>query len=242
MRRILIGGGVIVVAVAGATIFLLSSLDGIVKDLIENVGSAVAGAKVSVGSVHISLENGSGTIRGFTLANPPGYSGHSAISLGDITLTLDKASVTGNPVVIRELQIDAPAITYEWGGNGSNLEQIKKNIQSYSAAKGGKSGGSSAASNKKLVIDHLSIRQGQVTVAANGIAGAEASAKLGDISLNGIGRSSGGVDQAQLAEQLLRVLLNSATESALSLPGLSDKLKGLVPPEASGLLKELIGH
>lgn len=75
MRKIiLIVVAVLVVAIGAGVAFLSSNLDSIVKKVIETAGTEVAGVKVSVGDVKISLSEGKATIAGLTVANPPGFS------------------------------------------------------------------------------------------------------------------------------------------------------------------------
>src|SRR3546814_20473437 len=82
-------------------------------------------------------------------------------------MSMDIGSLQSNPVVIKQVLIEQPAITYEYGAAGSNLQAIQKNVQAYAAGFGGGSGGkadSSAStggdkgSEKKVVIQDLVIR------------------------------------------------------------------------------------
>ena len=72
---------VLVLAVAGAGVFLLQNLDGIVKDLIEDIGTEVVGQKVSVADVKVNLAEGSASISGLSVANPPGFSAEPASAM-----------------------------------------------------------------------------------------------------------------------------------------------------------------
>jgi uncharacterized protein involved in outer membrane biogenesis len=228
MRKALVAIAVVVVLAIGAAVFLYSSLDGIVKTAIVDIGGKLTGTKVSVAAVHIALAEGKGSVGGFELANPAGFSANAAIRVGEVDIAIDKASVTGNPIVIKELVVKAPAIRYELGAGGSNLEQLKKKVAAHQGAGGASSGG---ASSRKLVIDRLLITKGEVTVAAQGLPGATAS--LGDIELKGIGRGQGGVDEAELGQKLLGAILDGAIHSAVNLPGVlgqaGEQLKSLLP-------------
>lgn len=249
MKKILIGVGVLVTVIIGAFVFLLSSLDTIVKKVIEDVGSQVTGVKVSVGGVKISLSEGKGSISGLTIANPPGFSSDPAIRLGEISLALDTGSVNKNPVVVKDVTIASPFIGYEMASGGSNIDAIQKNVKAFTARQGGaKSEPAKPASKeeeKKLVIERLAITGGQVKLAAGGIPGAEGTAKLGDIVLTNIGKDSGGASSAQVAQKVLDSLVNGALKSASSfgnlLGGVGDKAKALVPGDAAGAVKGLFG-
>lgn len=221
-KVIVIAAGVLVAAVIGISIFLLSNLDSLVKKAIETIGSQVAGVPVRVSDVKIALTEGKGTLRGLSVANPPGFTSDTAFKLGEITLALDPGSVTKDPVVVTQILIAGPEVTYEVGASGSNISVIQANVQS-SVGGGGKSEAdkpaattSSGKSGPNLVVDKLDITGGKVTL-ATAIPGAKASGALGDIHLTGIGRSSGGASAAQVAQAILGALTKSAINSASSL-------------------------
>jgi hypothetical protein len=214
MRKSIIAAIAVAVIGAGAGLLLLSSVDDVVKAAITDVGSRVTGTKVAVAKVKISLADGKGSVSGLQLANPPGFSDAPAISLGDISLSLDKASVTGNPVVVKELRIAAPAIRYEIGANGSNLDLLRKSLAGAKSSGNESRPASGEKTGRKLVIERLIITQGQVALAVPGLTAA--TAKLGDIELSDIGRNSGGADARQIAEEVMQALLNNALNSAAS--------------------------
>lgn len=250
MRKVLIGAGVLVTLIVGTAVFLFSSLDTIVKKVIEDVGTQVAGVKVSVDGVKISLAEGKGSISGLTIANPPGFSSGPAIRLGEIALALDTGSLAKNPVVVKDITVASPFVAYEMAAGGSNLDAIQKNVKSFAAKQGagGKAEPAKPAGKdeeKKLVIERLAITGGQVKLAAGGIPGAEGTAKLGDIVLTNIGKESGGASSAQVAQKVMDSLVGGALKSAASfgnlLGNVGDKAKALVPGDAAGAVKGLLG-
>jgi len=254
MRKIaLIGGGAVAVVVmlaVGVGVFLYSSLDSLVKKAIETVGTEVAGVPVSVSEVQIKLGEGKASIKGLSVGNPKGFTAPHAFRLGEIAIALDTGSVTGNPIVIKDISVASPEVTYETGAQGSNIDAIQRNIAAKSGG-GGKSepaasSSSSSDGGKKLVIDRLALTGGTLKLATP-IPGAQASAKLGDIVLTGIGRSQGGASSAQVAEQVLGALTKGALKSVqnMGLGGLVDGVAGkagsVVPGGAGDALKGVFG-
>ena len=72
MKKTLIGGAAVVLLLAVAIVWLLGSLDEIVKDQIEVIGSELTGVPVRVGSVDIDVQAGAGQIRRLRIGNPQG--------------------------------------------------------------------------------------------------------------------------------------------------------------------------
>jgi hypothetical protein len=248
MRKVVLYGGIaaaiIVVAIVGAVTFLFSNLDSLVKKAIETVGTEVAGVKVSVGDVKISLSDGKASISGLTVANPSGFTTPTAFALGQIAIAIDTGSVTGNPIVIKDITVAKPQVTYEMAGAGSNIDAIQKNVAAKTGGGAKKAEDKPAAKgdDKKLVIDRLAITGGTVTL-ATAIPGVKGSANLADIVLTGIGKKSGGATGAEVAGQVLDAITKSALKSAQSMGigNIGDALKGAVPGDAGGALKGLIG-
>ena len=253
MRKLLIIGGIVLTVIIGGAVYLFSSLDSIVKKIIEDVGTQVTGVKVSVGGVKISLSEGKASITGLTVANPPGFSSDPAIKLGEIGVALDTGSLNKNPIVVKDVLIGAPAIAYELGSGGSNLDAIQRNVQAFTAPKGGAKAETKAepaktgdkSEEKKVVIEHLAITGGQVKLAAGGIPGAATTASLPKIELKDIGKDSGGASASQVAQKLLDSLVNGAIKASTSfgnvLGVVGDKAKTLIPGDAGGALKGLLG-
>jgi len=133
MRKIIIGVSVLLAVIAGGLFYLFSSIDGIVKTVIERAGSEVAGAKVTVGGVALRLAEGKAILSGLTVANPPGYSSEPAIRLGEIVVALDTASLNHSPIVIKEVSVAAPAVALEIGAGGSNLAVLRHNVSGTAA-------------------------------------------------------------------------------------------------------------
>jgi uncharacterized protein involved in outer membrane biogenesis len=243
-RWLYIGGGVILgllIAIAVGLYFLVSSLDSIVKTAVEKYGSDMTQASVKLNDVEIELTSGKGALRGLTVGNPAGFKSERAFSLGEIGLQLDTGSVTQDPVVIKEISITAPEVTYELGLKGSNVDALKRNVDAYSGAGKDKSKGEAKPkeankAGKKLVIDHIYIRKGVVQVSATELEGKTASASLPDIHLTDIGKKSGGATAAEVAEQVLAAISKEAASAAANtnVSGLLDAAKG----RAGGVAEE----
>ena len=134
MTRIFVIGGVLVVLilVVGGFI-LLSYLNSNVKAAIEQVGSDVTGTEVRVDEVEISLTSGEGAVRGIRITNPQGFEDADAFQFDEITMKIDLTSLTQDPVIIEEIVVQGARIRYEFGGQGTNVGEIQKEVDKYSA-------------------------------------------------------------------------------------------------------------
>jgi uncharacterized protein involved in outer membrane biogenesis len=236
-KLLLIGGGLIVaviVIVGGVAYYVLSNLDSIIKTAIEDVGSRATQTQVKLDSVNIkvSTTSSSGKLSGLTIANPKEFKTPSAFKLGEISLALDPSTVMSNTIVVKEVVIASPQVTYELANNGgSNVDVIRRNIDSFVKQYGGTGGSSSQpaaksdpASEKKLVIENLYVRGGKVEVSASALGGKTVPANLPDIHLKDLGKAKGGATPAEIADQIIDAIGNNATKAVASLN--LDALKG----------------
>lgn len=232
MKKVLIGVVVVMVLVAGGVYWLVSNVDSFVRTAVEEYGSAATKTKVTLDTVELSLTEGSGRLAGLTIGNPEGFDSDSALILGEIGVLLDTASLGGDIIVIREIVIGAPSVTYEIGANGSNFDAIERNVDSYAGGSGGSGSGGSAEGETKLVIENLYIRDGKVNVSAAALAGKSVGAPLPTIHLKDIGKDSGGASPAEVAEKIIGAISSGATRAVGTLD--LDKLTG----GASGAAKD----
>jgi uncharacterized protein involved in outer membrane biogenesis len=216
----------LVVIVAAGVFFLLGSLDSLIKEAIEEYGPPIVQADVKLKEVEISATDGMGALRGLVIGNPKGFETPSAFELGEISLSLDVATVTEDVIVIKEINIKAPQVTYELGADGSNIDAIKRNVDSFvgPSAGGEQSASSDDGKGPKLVIEKLNITGGKVNVSATMLKGKTLSAPLPDIHLKDIGKDKGGASPGQVVERILASVKDGAGKAVGSL-GL-DKMLG----------------
>lgn len=213
MKKVLLFLGIAAVIVAAALFFLISNIDAIVKKGIEQYGSEATGTKVGVLAVKLSLKEGEGSISGLSIGNPRGYSDPNAFSLEDITVKIDTASVTKDPVVIEMVRISAPRVVYEINESGkANFNQIKKNL-GVGQGKSEVSAKEERGKDKNIVIKDFVIESGKVDIRVAALSGKPISATLPTLRLTNLGGEKGS-SPAEIARQILRPLTSSVVDAA----------------------------
>ena len=130
MKKLLVFVTALVAVVLVAVVLLVGNVERIVKGLLEGVGSELLGTPVRVRSVELDLREGAGSISGFSIANPPGYSPGKAFHVDTIRLDLKLSSLKGQPLVIEELTVRDPVVRVEVKEDGSaNLKTLLDNIE-----------------------------------------------------------------------------------------------------------------
>lgn len=240
MKRWTLGLAVLLVVVAGGAYWLYTSLDFVVKATIERFGPDIAGAPVSVRSVSISAADGRGLLRGVEIGNPPGYSSPRALRAATIAVGIEPSTIARDVVVIRDILVDSPEISYEVRGGTNNLEAIRRHIAAYVERSGEGEGGRAAPSartpGRRYVIGRITLRGAKVTMTNPLLKGGGLTFNLPDVDLRDVGRRSGGVTAAQAASIVTSAVVARIAQSILTnaealrrggLEGALDALRGL---------------
>lgn len=224
MKKVLIALGVVVVVVGIGAYLLFANLGAVLKAAIEKVGSDATQASVKVERIDLSASSGEGKIVGLNIGNPKGFKTAQAFSLGEVGLKLDVGSLKSDVITIKEIAIAAPKITYEHASGGSNLETLKANVQRFAESHGAGGGAKAPAEKKdkaegkekKLIIERLVVRDGEVAVSHAALQGKALSAKLPAIELRDIGKSKGGATPAEVADEIIGKISDAANKAAVA--------------------------
>ena len=228
---------VILLGAGGAVYYVYSNLDEIIRTAIQDYGSEVLGTSVTVEDVSISLTEGKGQISGLRVAEPKGFGSGSAVSLGQIALGINIASLKSlDPIVIELIRIDAPSVNYVVKASGeSNLSTIQKNIERYTRSDTPKKEEKTAQQGGQptlISIRTLSVENGQISADLSAIGLPPQKAVLPAIHVSDLGGKRG-APPAQIAVSLAQKLM----ANVLVAVG-----KSQIAPQVNRLLKEAVGE
>lgn len=251
MKKVLWIAGIGIVLLLALLLLLWGSLDAIVKRAVEGVGSSATGAPVTLSDVNISLTSGQASMNGLKVANPPGFATDSAIRLGGIKVVLDTASLGGDTIVVKEVVIDGPEVTYEVGTGGTNIGAIQANLDKFTGGGAAKPAEAKPeeGGGKKLIIEKLTIQQGRVEVAATFLGDRKLGAALPAVTLKDIGKEEGGATPGEVAKEILGSITGGVTKAVktLDLDALQKGVKGALEGAGKALegagkgVKDLFG-
>ena len=208
--RIVVILAVLFVLACGVVMVLYRSLDSVVRAAMEKEGPKITGTAVHVGGVHLELPKGRGEFHDLRLANPDGFSSGDAVRLGDIVLDLDTKHLGKEPIVVDELRVSGPSLHLELNARGaSNLEAIRKSVQSYTPI----TGRDSKAANPKLIVRRLVFEGAHVSVDARALGGKESEWDLGEVTLTDLGGKDG-IPADALAKVAIETLVREVTKKA----------------------------
>jgi uncharacterized protein involved in outer membrane biogenesis len=198
---------IVAVVVAGVLLIVAADLwlGAMLRTAVVDIASRVTRTTVKLEDVHIGLLRGLVQLDGLEIGNPPGFTAPSAVRLGTVRVRLDVRSAFSDTVVIDEILVEAPDVTFE-GLPTSNLSVIQDNMTT--AVPAGSPAKPAASGSKKLLIRKFALTNGRV---AASIGGQSLRLRLPDIHLADIGRDSGGATPDQLVSAVLTAMTRSAT-------------------------------
>ncbi len=185
-KIILISTGVIVTAVIAFIIIGAMNLGPIIKTATETYGPQITKTDVKLKDVNISVFSGSIKLEEFLLGNPKGFTMPSAIECQTISVQLVTDSLATDTIVIEEIFVDGPVISYEQKGRTDNFKTIVNNIkktvagEKKEAKKQTSEQTSETGAEKKIIINNFIVKNGKIN--------------LGGSLLNAFGDNGVGID------------------------------------------------
>ena len=226
MRRLAMFGAVICVLIVAGVIALYFSLNSIIRSAVETYGPQATKSEVRLGGVNVSPLSGNAQLSDLFVGNPKGFKTPSAFKLGGIHVALEVSSLMSDKVVIYDIIITSPEITYELGPGGSNLKALQKNVEEFTGGGGGKDAGAGQpkGDGKKVTIDRLRVQNAKLIVRAGDQV---TTVELSDIEIRDIGKGGQGTPFALVVERVLREVNRKAGRAAANVDWKGEAEKAL---------------
>ena len=233
-----------------AVVLVGLSLNALVKSGIETMGPQVLGVPVTLEDVDIALLSGKNMRAGLTqlvINNPEGYKTASAVSLPDIRVHVDRNSLLTDTVIVEEVLIVAPAMTFEWSLRGSNLGTIQENVKrnTRSGGNGREKGEKHEEPEKTIHIKKVIVKDAIINVSFTGGQSEVVQLPLPDLELRDIGNPSGGTTFSQASavifDEIYGAIIKAVMKSGILLPQGVEQLGKSLGKMGKELLQELLG-
>ena len=230
MKKRIFFGLLAVIVVALAIVWC--SLETIVKKAVNKYGSEITGTEVSLQGFSLSPLSGSVSVKGLTVANPSNYKSANLLSLGGVSVKIDMKSLSGNTIVVEDITIEKPVITYEMLSlTQNNIKQLQANIAKNTASgsdnkaekpKKEEAKAKSEGASKQVVIRKVTVQEGELKAVSN-IPGDKGlvDVKLPEIILTDIGGQKKSENVVASVTKILNKILTTASQTVVK-SGLND--------------------
>ena len=183
-------------------------MDKVMEVAIETYGSQILQGDVQLQDLSLNLVDGSVDISGLYIGNPEGYKSEYAIKADHVSVVLDTQSIMSQPVQIREVEIQRPAIIYELALTGSNIDRLTENAESSLLAGAVLAAEEKSGTGMTFVVEEFSMVDGTISISHSIMKGKAMSLELPGINLLDIGKQQNGVQAEQLAGEIMSAIKN----------------------------------
>lgn len=239
-----------------AVVFVSLSLNALVKGGIETMGPRILGVPVTLEDADVTLLSGTNMHAGLTglvVNNPEGYETASAVSLPEIRIKVDWNSLLTDTVIVEEVLIVKPAITFEWSLEGSNLGAIHENVKRNTGSgydddgqEKGEAPEETQEFDKSVHIKKVTVKDAIINVSFVGGQNEVTRLPLPDLELRDIGNPSGGTTFSQASavifEQIYDAIDKAVMKPGILLPQGVEQLGKSIGKMGKELLEGLFGE
>ena len=222
MKKLLVAGGLSLLLIVGILVVVLNNINSIIKTAIEVAGPTILQAPVTVRDVDVSFLTGSGEINGLKVGNPEGFSGDYAFYVDNLLIEMEVASIRTEKIHIKDVQIDSPSISFAGNLSDNNLKQLQRNVERYSLGQAGRDSGESSPgqsgseSDEAIVqwvrLDHLSVKDANISIVMSFLKGESLSVALPSLELADLGK-----EQDLTTAEVLQKIIASLNRSIVPL-------------------------
>jgi hypothetical protein len=213
-----------------AIIVVSMSLNGLVKSGVETMGPKMMGVPVTLGEVDISLLSGGTEMRAslneLIIKNPEEYETDYAFSLPSIRIRVNRNSVLTDTIIVEEILIDGPAITFEGSLLGSNLGDIQGNLTRNTRPVSNHEGkeeekndkheeGDEPEPEKKVHIKKVTIKNATINLSLFSGKIDPIQLTLPDFELHDIGKESGGASFQKASAKIFDAIYASTIKAVM---------------------------
>ncbi|MCC5914043.1 MAG: AsmA family protein [Balneolaceae bacterium] len=202
------------------------SLNQMIKSQIEEAASEMTGTEVTIDRLSLSLLGGTGSVSGFTIANPEGFDGDHALSIESATLRMEPRALFSDPVVVKSVEIEELSISYQLSTSGTNFGQIRSNLEDHTADQEG----------RDLIIERLLMEETTATLSVDGADLDQLEFTLSRIERTDIGREGDRSLETTLME-LLTIILSEVDDEVID--QIREEAGSRILDEIEGLLDGL---
>ena len=228
MKTVLKAGVVAVLLIVVVLVMIGAYFNSAIKAGVEAVGPKITGTTMKLDAVDLSPFSGRGRLKGLVVGNPHGFHTENAFKLADAKVNFDLKSALSDKLIIEEILIDGPEITYEIGPSGSNLSQIQENAAAFGKSVAPNEAAESKSpkkdpTQKKVQINHFILKHARLNASVSMLQGKALTITLPDIHLRDIGKESGGVTVQKAAAEVFAAITKVVVQTVASSGGFMEK-------------------
>jgi hypothetical protein len=214
----------LIASVAAALVLIAAAYAGggwflgsVVKAGINRLGPRLTQTRVELAAARVSPLTGRGTLSGFVVGNPRGWSDNPALTCGRVHVEVAPFSLFGDHIVVKDVEISAPEFNYETRMVASNIGDLLKQIEGASAA-AGPAGDAATREDRpiRFEVKRFRLTDGHVRL---GVGPTALVLPMPPLELDNLGTAEGGITANELATAVMRSLASGVVATTTQAMG-----------------------
>jgi len=228
---------VLVVVIAIAVAYF--SFNSIVCKVVQRQGTASLHVPTTLESVALSLLGGKLSLHGLNVGSPPNFSAPQMFSVGTASVQVHYGDLTGNPIRISKIVIDAPKLVVEQLNLKLNIQALMDQKSKAAEAPAAGAAPEKPAEPMKLIIDELDVNNAQVSFMP-GLPGlsSEMTVPVPSLVLKNIGNADNSQNGAAFGDVVMQTVTALAGQAGQA-GNLPAQLKGMLSTNLQQVAKDL---
>ncbi len=212
-----------VLAIVALAVGLHLWLDSAIERAVEELAPKMTRSTVTLTDVDTSLIFGTAQVEGLAVGNPAGFNAPNAVVVRKARVRVDWKSLRGDTLVIDEIMVDGPEITFEGLLGKNNLNALKENVEAYAGTAQAKPAepSPSKAGERKVIVRDFRLTNAQVNLWVGGTK--TATVPLPDVHLTNLGQQSGGASAKEIAASITAAVYSAIIRAVGSAGALAEK-------------------
>lgn len=226
LRNVLITLVVLIVALLA---FVQFGLGFTVRKGAAVAGPAVIGTSIDIGHAKVRPLSGIVNLSELVVGPPEGFKAN-VFEMNQFLVVFDPASLLTDTIVIKEIKILNPVVSYELSGIHHNIGAIMDRLESLQGqattdAKPDSKAETRAKPAKKVIIEHFLFSGAKIRIASTTLGGKGAVLPMPVIELHDIGKKSGGATSVEVITEIFgsiaKGILGTLADGALAIGGVA---------------------
>jgi hypothetical protein len=230
-------GVAVVLLVAALLLFVQFGLGFAVRNGAKAAGPAAIGTPITIGSTHFRPLTGIMELGGLVVGAPEGFKAN-VFEMDSFRVVFDPKSILSDTIVVKEIVIVDPIVSYETTGLSHNIGSILKKLEGAGEKEEQTEERTGDKAGKKVVIEHFVFRGARVRIASTALGGRGIFIPMPSIELRDIGRKSGGATSLEVLTEVLgsiaKGVLGAVKDGAFAVGGAAVDAVGAVGGAALG--------
>ena len=227
----------LILLVVALLIFVQFGLGFAIRNGAKAAGPAAIGTPITIGSTHFRPLTGIMELGGLVVGAPEGFKAN-VFEMDSFRVVFDPKSILSDTIVVKEIVIVDPIVSYETTGLSHNIGSILKKLEGAGEKEEQTEERTGDKAGKKVVIEHFVFRGARVRIASTALGGRGIFIPMPSIELRDIGRKSGGATSLEVLTEVLgsiaKGVLGAVKDGAFAVGGAAVDAVGAVGGAALG--------